>query len=91
MSQYHEGRRRLVPFVVPRSLDVERQRRNGRKQKKELQDIKVPVRYGTLYKLGSRKSKKRKKGRGNRSHDMLGKIASLPHGCRDRAIELTFQ
>jgi len=39
MSQYHEGRRRLVPFVVPRSLEVERQRRNGRKQKKELQDI----------------------------------------------------
>jgi len=58
MSQYHEGQHRtsMISLVVPRSLGVERQRRNGRKQKKELQDIQAPVRYGTLYKLGSRKS-----------------------------------
>lgn len=31
------------------------------------------------------KAKKKKKGRGSRSHSMLGKITSLPHGCRDRA------
>jgi len=58
MSQYHEGQHLMLPFVIPRSIGVERQRRNRRKQKKELRDIQAPVGYGTLYKLGNRKSNK---------------------------------